>query len=39
VIEGLTDPIRVGEGKEDIMTAIVVYSRGQVEAPSPMFCP
>ena len=39
MIEGLTDPIRVGEGKEDIVTAIVVDSRGEVESPSPVFCP
>jgi hypothetical protein len=33
VVEGLTDPIRAGEGKEDIVTAIVVDSRGEVETP------
>ena len=29
MIKGLTDPIRVGEGKEDIVTAIVVDSGGR----------
>ncbi len=39
VVEGLTDPIKVGEGKEDIVTAIVKDSREEVETPSPVFCP
>ena len=39
VIEGLTDPIRIGEGKEDIVVAIVEDSGGEVETPSPVFCP
>jgi hypothetical protein len=39
VIEGLTDPIRVGKGKEDIVTAIVVDGRGEVKTPGPVFCP
>ena len=39
VIEGLTDPVGVGDGKENIVTAIVVYGRGEVETQSPVFCP
>ena len=40
MIEGLTDPIRVGKGKEDIIvTAIVVDGGGEVKTPGPVFCP
>ena len=34
MIEGLTDTVRIGDGKENIVTAIVVYGRGEVETPS-----
>jgi hypothetical protein len=39
VVEGLTDPIRVREGKEDIVTAIVMDGGGEVKNPGPVFCP
>ncbi len=39
LIERLADTIGGGEGQEDIVTAIVVYSRREIEPPGPMFCP
>ncbi len=39
MVEGLTDPIRVREGKENIVTAIVMDGRGEIKTPSPVFCP
>ncbi len=39
MVEGLTHTVGVGEGEEDVVAAVVVYSRGEVKAPSPVFCP
>ncbi len=39
MIEGLADTIRVREGKENVVAAVVMDGSGEVEAPSPMFCP
>ncbi len=37
--KGLTDPIRVREGKEDVVATIVLDGGGEVETPGPVFCP
>ncbi len=39
MVEGLTHTVGVGEGEENIVAAVVVYSGGEVEARSPVFCP
>ena len=39
MVEGLAYTVGVGEGEENVVAAVVVYSRGEVEAPSPVFCP
>jgi hypothetical protein len=39
MIERLADTIGGGEGQEDVVTAIVVYSRREIKNPGPMFCP
>jgi hypothetical protein len=37
MVEGLTHTVGVGEGKENVAAAVVVYSRGEVKAPSPVW--
>jgi hypothetical protein len=39
VVKGLANAVGVREGKENVMTAVMVYGRGEVKGPSPMFCP
>ena len=39
MVEGLAHTVGVGEGKENVVAAVVVYGREEVEAPSPVFCP
>ena len=39
MIEDLAHTVGVGEGEENVVAAVVVHSRGEVEAPSPVFCP
>ena len=39
MIEGLTDPIRIGEGKEDIVAAIVEDSVGRGRNPESRVLP
>ena len=39
MVEGLAHTVGVGEGEENVVAAVVVYSRGEVEVPSPVFCP
>ena len=39
MVKGLAHAIGVGEGEENVVAAVVVYSRGEVKALSPMFCP
>ena len=39
MIKGLTHAIGVGEREEDVVAAVVVYSGGEIETPSPVFCP
>ncbi len=39
MVEGLAHTVGVREGEEKVVAAVVIYSRGEVEAPSPMFCP
>ncbi len=37
--KGLAHAIGVGERKEDVVAAVVVYSGGEIETSSPVFCP
>ena len=39
MVKGLANAVGVRQGKEDVVTAVVVYGRGEVKSPSPMFCP
>ena len=39
MVEGLAHAVGVGKGKENVVAVVVVYSRGKVETPSPVFCP
>ena len=39
MVKGLTYAVRVRKGDEDVVAAVVVCSGGEVEAPSPVFCP
>ncbi len=39
MVKGFAHAVGVGEGEENVVAAIVVDSEGEVESPSPMFCP
>ncbi len=39
MVEGLAHTVGVGEGGGNVVAAVVVHSRGEVESPSPVFCP
>ncbi len=39
MVKGLAHAVGVGEGEENVVTAVMVDGGGEVEAPSPMFCP
>ena len=39
MVKGLAYTVGVRYGEEDVVAAVVVYGRGEVEGPSPMFCP
>ncbi len=39
MVKGLANTVGVRQGKEDVVTSVVVDGRGEVEGPSPMFCP
>ena len=39
MVKGLANTVGVREGKENVMTAVMIYGRGEVKGPSPMFCP
>ena len=39
MVKGLTYAVRVRKGDEDVVAAVVVDGRGEVESPRPMFCP
>ena len=39
MVEGLTYAVRVRQGDEDVVAAVVVDGGGEVESTSPMFCP
>ena len=39
MFEGLAHAVGVGKGEENVVAAVVVCSGGEVEAPSPVFCP
>ncbi len=39
MVQGLAYTVGVREGEENVVAAVVVYGRGEVEGPSPMFCP
>jgi hypothetical protein len=39
MVKGLAHAIGVGEGEEDVVATVVVYSGGEIETPSPVFCP
>ncbi len=39
MVKGLAHAVGVREGDENVEAAAVVYGRGEVKAPSPVFCP
>ncbi len=39
MVQGLAHAVGVRKGEENVVAAVVVNSRGEVEAPSLMFCP
>ncbi len=39
MVKGLAYTVGVRQGEEDVVASVVVDDRGEVEGPSPMFCP